>query len=78
MEQYGGKDWKASKTPKKGGGETTTFEKHQKNTYNKHTRLTDETKDGVRKKELIIIWDKVLFILTPELLYRLHSFNFFL
>ena len=31
--------------------------KTSKNTYNKHTRLTDETKDGARKKELIIIWD---------------------
>ena len=39
-----------------------------------------QDKDGTRKKErtLFIIWDKVLFILIPELFYRLHAFIFFL
>ena len=38
--------------------------------------FSEREKKNAWKKEIIIIWDKVLFILTSELFYRLHSFKF--
>ena len=43
---------KGKKTKNKNKKNKKPIAKHQKNSYNKHTRLTDKTKDGARKKEL--------------------------
>ena len=66
----------------KGGGEACckTSKKLIQQTYktNRRDKKKKKKKKTVpERKNLIIIWDKVLFILTLELFYRLHTFNFF-